>query len=101
MNLVYFGTSAFGLPALEALKASSHKILAIVTQPDKPSGRNLQPKPSAVKEWALKHSVSVMDFSKATEETCVRSLAQMQADVFIVISFGRILKKNLLEMCSS
>ena len=98
MNLVFFGTSSFGLPSLDALKDSNHKLLAVVTQPDKPSGRKLERRASAVKEWALKKSVPCLDFSRESEEACVQRLAELKADVFIVISFGRLLKKNLLEM---
>ena len=98
MNLVFFGTSSFGLPSLDALKDSNHKILAVVTQPDKPSGRKLELKASAVKEWALKNSLPCLDFSRESEEACVGQLTELNADAFVVISFGRLLKKNLLEM---
>ncbi len=98
MKIVFFGTSAFGLPALDALKNSSHKLLAVVTQPDKPSGRNLEPKTSAVKEWSSKHSIRTLEFSNQTEEACVHEFEGMVPDVFVVISFGRLLKKRLLDI---
>ncbi len=99
MNIVFFGTSAFGLPALEALKDSPHKILAVVTQPDKPSGRNLEPKPSAVKQWASTgHSIQTWEFSPGMEEACAKELELLKPDVFVVISFGRLLKKRLLDI---
>ena len=98
MKVVFFGTSAFGLPALDALKNSPHSLLAVVTQPDKPSGRNLVPKPSAVKVWAAARGFKPLEFTKDTEVDCARQLALLNADVFVVISFGRLLKKNLLEM---
>ena len=98
MRIVFFGTSSFGLPALEALKNSSHELLAIVTQPDKPSGRNLVPKPSAVKTWAAARGLLTLDFTKDSEADCLRQLSAMNADVFVVISFGRLLKKDILQM---
>ncbi len=99
MNVVFFGTSAFGLPALDALKRSSHKILAVVTQPDKPSGRNLEPKPSVVKQWASTgHSIQTWEFSKGMEEAITKELELLKPDVFVVISFGHLLKKRLLDI---
>ena len=98
MRIVFFGTSSFGLPSLEALKNSSHELLAIVTQPDKPSGRNLAPKPSAVKTWAAARALRTLDLTKDSEADCLRQLSALNADVFVVISFGKLLKKDLLQM---
>ncbi len=98
MRVVFFGTSPFGLPALDALKNSSHTLLSIVTQPDRPSGRNLTARPSAVKEWATAHALPSLELTKENEIECVRQLSSINADVFIVISFGKLLKLNLLEM---
>lgn len=83
---------------METLKNSPHTLLGVVTQPDKPSGRNLAPKPSAVKTWAAARALPILEFTIDTEAECVQQLSLMNADVFIVISFGRLLKKNLLEM---
>jgi len=98
LNVVFFGTSAFGLPALDALRRSSHHLLAIVTQPDKPSGRNLEPKPSAVKSWAQEHSIRVWELAGGGDEGCAEELGRMKPDVFVVISFGKLLKRRFLDI---
>ncbi len=97
MNLVFFGTGAFGLPSLEALRESGHRILTVVTGSDKPQGRTLKPAPSPIKAWALAHDIPVLDFSKETPEL-IESLKKMDADAFIVISFGALLKEGLLSV---
>ena len=52
MRVVFFGTSPFAVPTLQALHASAHDVLAIVTQPDRPAGRGMQLAESAVKKAA-------------------------------------------------
>ena len=59
MKIVFFGTGAFGLPALEAL-SKKYPLSAVVTAADKPSGRNLESKPSVIKKWALEHSIQTI-----------------------------------------
>ncbi|MGH7198647.1 MAG: methionyl-tRNA formyltransferase [Candidatus Omnitrophota bacterium] len=98
MKIVYFGTSAFGLPSLEALKNSPHKMLTVVTAPDRPQGRNLRLQPSPVKEWALAHGLPLFEHSKVNSEEFLLALRALGADLFVVISFGVILSKALLEI---
>ncbi len=98
MTLVFFGTGAFGLPSLEALLRSGHHLSAIVTSPDRPSGRNLLSKPSAVKAWSVEHRVPVIEMGSAEDPNCFAQLKALKADLFIVISFGRILKRSFLEL---
>ena len=95
MKVAFFGTSDFGIPSLEALKASNHSIICIVTTPDKPQGRNLKTIPSPVKEWALKNDIPIIDYSK---ENPLPAVQKLQAEVFVVISFGVILSKAVLEV---
>lgn len=97
MNLIFFGTGVFGLPSLGSLHRSEHRILAVVTGTDKPQGRDLKPAPSRIKSWALEHGVPVLDFSKETPEF-IETLKKMNADVFVVISFGALLKEGLLDL---
>lgn len=89
MNIVFFGTGPFGLPALEALLKSGHRLEAVVTSPDKPSGRSLIPTPSVIKTWAKGHAIPVKDFGKGEIP---------QAQIFVVIDFGFILKEDLLKI---
>ena len=98
MKLVFFGTSPFGLPCLDSIRQSQHQLLAVVTFPDKPSGRKLELKPSAVKRWALDHSIPAIEMVPYAESECFTKLKMLSADLFVVISFGKILKKEYLGL---
>ncbi len=98
MTLVFFGAGAFGLPSLDALLASDHRLAAVVTSPEKPSGRHLAPKPSAVKLWAIQNHIRVIEMASSKESECFAQLKEIKPDLFIVIAFGKILRKNYLEL---
>ncbi len=98
MRLVFFGTSDFGIPALDALKKSSHALLSVVTAPDKPAGRRLKLEPSPVKAWAVENNVPCLEFRKENLSKFIGMLRSLEADGFIVISFGVILSKEILAI---
>ena len=98
MNIVFFGTSAFGLPSLEAIARSAHALKAVVSTPNKPQGRHLKLQASPVKEWAAQRGSLYFDFFKEHPAQLLRTLKDLNADVFVVISFGVILKKEALEL---
>jgi len=91
------GTPDFSVPALESLVGSRHQVVAVVTQPDKPKGRGKEIAMSPVKEAALKHGLSVFQPPRAREESFVREMRKLEPDVIVVIAFGQILSKELLE----
>ncbi|MDD5435968.1 MAG: methionyl-tRNA formyltransferase [Candidatus Omnitrophica bacterium] len=96
MNIVYFGTSEFALEPLRALLKSQHKVLAVVAQPDRPSGRSLKLAPPPVKVLALSKDIPVHQPEDASGIDSVNYLKGLRADLFVVISFGQILRKDLL-----
>ncbi len=100
MNIVFFGTGSFGLPTLEALghAQKGHRVVAVVTLADKPKGRHLKVGPSAIKEWAQKHQVPIVQFAKDRLVTTTDTLGRMSADIFVVISFGALLPESLLRV---
>ncbi|HXV18833.1 MAG TPA: methionyl-tRNA formyltransferase [Candidatus Omnitrophota bacterium] len=98
MNLIYFGTGTFGLPSLEALFSSKHRLLTVVTGHDKPKGRSLRPTPSPVKDWALQKGVPVFEYTKINEPETLARLSAMNADVFVVIAFGVIFSADFLRI---
>ena len=98
MKIIYFGTSAFGIPALDALKKSSHQVLTVVTMPDKPQGRHLKIQPSPVKEWALENALPLFEFSDINSAESIQRLKDLGADLFIVISFGVIFSKEFIAI---
>ena len=97
MKVVFFGTSAFGIPSLDALKKSSHQILSVITTLDKPQGRNLKLKASPVKDWAQFNNLPYLEVSKRSISQLSSMIRGLGADLFIVISFGLMLPKDLIE----
>lgn len=98
LNVVFAGTPAFGLPCLEALTDSSHHIQAVYTQPDRPAGRGRKMQASAVKEWALAHDIAVYQPLNFKNPESIAELSALKPDVLIVIAYGLILPKAVLEI---
>jgi len=96
MNIVFFGTSQFAVSVLKRLKISGCSIAAIVTQADKKSGRYLKIAASPVKEEAARLGIPVYQPPDITREEFIESLKSFGADFFIVVSFGKILAKEIL-----
>lgn len=102
MDIVFFGTSSFAAFILEQLIQSGHKVTAIVTRPDRIQGRRLQVSFPPVKEIALKLCPEIPLFQpeKASAPAFAEILSSFHADLFVVVAYGEIIKKNLLEMPS-
>jgi methionyl-tRNA formyltransferase len=97
MRVVFMGTPEFAVPALDAVHAS-HEIVAVYTQPDRPVGRGLEVRPSAVKVRAQALGLSVRQPEKLTLPGEFEALAALKPDVIVVVAYGQILKKNVLEL---
>ena len=63
MKVIFFGTPEYAVPVLDAIISSHHKVVAVVTQPDKPKGRSNKPVFTPVKELAVKHNIPVFQLS--------------------------------------
>lgn len=98
MNIVFFGTSEFAIPALRELLNSTHKILALVTQPDRKKGRNLKLSSPATKVLALAKGVPVYQPDNVSIVESISYLKGLNADIFVVIAFGQILKSEVLSI---
>ncbi len=98
MNIIFIGTSDIAVPSLEALIQSEHNILAVVTQPDRGSGRGRSVKFSPVKETAVNAGIPVLQPEKIGEEAVLDELEGLKPELFIVISYAQKLPKRLLEM---
>ncbi|SVC62353.1 uncharacterized protein METZ01_LOCUS315207, partial [marine metagenome] len=94
------GTPAFSLPTLYKLHESEHKVQLVVTQPDRPKGRGRESTPPPVKQFALEKKIPILQPKKCTSPDIVKSLDKLNTDVFVVVAFGQILDKNLLELPS-
>lgn len=96
MKVVFFGTPDFSIPTLTKLIESKHEVIAVVTQPDKPVGRNGKVVYSPVKQLALKHNIPVLQYEKIRRDG-VEELVNLNADVFVTAAYGQILSKEILE----
>ena len=99
LRLVFMGTpelAAVGLDAL--LRASEFLVVGVVTQPDRPKGRDLKLTPSPVKELALRHKLPVLQPEKARDENFLRDLAAWQPELIAVAAFGQILPQRILDL---
>lgn len=98
MRIVFMGTPDFSVPTLESLIGSRHQVIGVVTQPDKPKGRGKEIAMSPVKETALAHHIPVYQPVRAREASFVEEMRALEPDVMVVIAFGQILSKELLEV---
>ena len=98
MRVIFMGTPDFSVGTLEALVSAGHEVCLAVTQPDKPKGRGKEMQFPPVKEAAISHGIPVYQPRRIRERECVEELRKYNADVMVVIAFGQILPKEILEM---
>jgi methionyl-tRNA formyltransferase len=98
MNIVFFGTSGFAVPALEKLVASPNRVLAVVTQPDRPAGRGQELHPSPVKEAAVAKGLYLFQPDDCNEYGFLRELRALSPDVIVVVAYGQKLGNEILQM---
>lgn len=98
MRIVFMGTPDISVKTLERLIEEGHDIVGIVTQPDRPKGRGNKISVSPVKEVALKHNLKIFQPEKASSPEFIAELENLNPDLIVVIAYGQILKKNLLEI---
>lgn len=98
MRIIFMGTPDFSVGTLEALIKAGHEVVLAVTQPDKQKGRGKAMQFPPVKECALAHGIPVFQPKRVREPECIEELRKYNADVMVVIAFGQILPKEILEM---
>jgi methionyl-tRNA formyltransferase len=97
-RVIFMGTPEFACPTLQKLIDRGEYIVAVVTQPDRPKGRGQKMMAPAVKELALKHGIQVLQPLKVRDPGVVEQLRELRPDVIVVVAFGQILPKALLEI---
>lgn len=97
LRLVFFGTPAFAVPPLRALLASSHYLVGVVTQPDRPRGRGQHVSFSPVKALAIEHGIPVLQPERLKTPEFLEQLADLRADLGIVAAYGKILPDAVLR----
>lgn len=98
MRVVFMGTPDFAVGTLEKLVEAGHDIVGVVTQPDKPKGRGKSMQFTPVKEAALKHGLTVYQPRRVREEEFQEILKGLAPEVIVVVAFGQIIPKSILEL---
>lgn len=94
--IVMLGTGDFALPLFESLHAAGHRMLALVTQPDRPQGRNQELIPSLIKQSAVRLGVPVLQPEKVNAPEGVAAIAELAPDMLVTAAYGQILSAELL-----
>ncbi|QDJ13645.1 methionyl-tRNA formyltransferase [Mergibacter septicus] len=98
LNIIFAGTPDFAAQHLQALLNSHHNVVAVYTQPDKPAGRGKKLQQSAVKQLALQHNLPVYQPKSLRKVEAQQELATLNADVMVVVAYGLILPKAVLDL---
>ena len=98
MKVLFMGAPDFAVSILEAIAESSHEVVGVVTQEDKPKGRSDKLMPPPVKECALRHGYPVFQPHRIKTPDAVEELKRFDADIFVVSAYGQILSKEILDM---
>src|SRR3712207_4626133 len=98
MRIVFMGTPDIAVDSLKRLIDEGHDICAVVTQPDRPKGRGKKLAMSPVKELAIEYDIEVLQPEKASDTEFVDKIRDINPDLIVVIAFGQILKKDLLDI---
>jgi methionyl-tRNA formyltransferase len=96
--IIFFGTPAFAVPSLEALIRSTHRVSAVVSQPDRPKGRGQQLQPTATKTVAAAHGIPILQPAKIREAPFLDQIRESAPDLGVVVAFGRILPDALIAI---
>jgi methionyl-tRNA formyltransferase len=98
MNLLFFGTPEFAVPTLEKLIAEEFAIDLVVTNLDQPSGRGYELKAPPVKQAALSAGLQVYQPARLKEPAAMECLSHYRPDVIVVVAYGHILPKWLIDL---
>lgn len=98
-RVVFLGTPQFAVPALRVLLDDPHfSVVAVVTQPDRPAGRNLQLRASPIKELALTHGLTVWTPENVNNPDFIEQLADLHADTAVVVAYGQLMRQPFLDV---
>jgi len=97
VKIIFAGTPQFAVSALAAL-LKEHQVVAVLTQPDRPSGRGMHLTASPVKQLALQHGLPVLQPATLKTEEAQREVAALDADVMVVAAYGLILPRAVLQL---
>src|ERR1700747_2943736 len=98
MRIVFIGTGEIGVPTLRALLNSEHEVVAVVTQPDKPVGREQRIEPPPIKRAITKTRIPTLQPARIKDPQAIEEIRGFTPDVIVVVAYGQILPRDLLEI---
>jgi methionyl-tRNA formyltransferase len=98
MRLIFLGTPAFAVPTLEAIVRAGHEVAAVVTQPDRPSGRGKNASASPVKQAALRLGLTVYQPERVRRPEAVEILRGIASDAMVVVGYGQIIPQVAIDL---
>jgi len=98
MNIVYLGSGQFGLPCLDCVAQSSHKISLVVSQPAQPAGRGRKISHTPAASWAFERSVPVIETADVNAPEIVDTIRKCAPDLIVVIAFGQKISKQVVDI---
>lgn len=97
MRIIFLGTPEFAVSCLDALMHSKHEVVAVVTQPDKPSDRGGKIQFSEVKKYAITNNIPLFQFPKISRDGLI-DLKTLGADIMVTAAYGQILSQSVLDI---
>ena len=97
-RIVFAGTPAFAVPTLQQLAASNHKLVGVLTQPDRPAGRGRQMQASPVKELAVSLGLPIAQPATLKDPQIATWLADLQPELMVIVAYGLLLPKTILQL---
>lgn len=98
MRVVFLASGAFAVPSLEALVGAGHEVAALVTQPDRVSGRGLALVPPKVKPVAERHGIPVLQLERVRKPEAQEALRRLGPELQVVVAFGQILPRAVIDI---
>lgn len=99
VRIVFMGSAELAIPSLAALlDAGDVEVIGVVTQPDRPAGRNRKPAPSPLKAFAEEHKLNVMTPEKVGAPESVEVLAALKPDLFVVVAYGQYIPTRVIQL---
>jgi len=98
VNLVFLGTPEFAVPTLDRIVAAGHRVLEVITQPDRPKGRKQELTPSPVKAAALRHGLPVYQPERIRRPESVEHLRALKPEAMVVVGYGQIIPQSIIDI---
>jgi methionyl-tRNA formyltransferase len=98
MKIVYCGSSPFGIPCLEALKASGHELAHIITQPAHRAGRGRNLRPTAAAQWAEDNGIGCTEAENVNAPEIIELMKEIEPDLYVVIAFGQKIGQQFIKL---